>query len=77
MTTTKPARTWTAIEVADLCGQRCNWIVPLRNTPGAGDIMVTCRIKDARIAFGHVQVLIFPTEGHGSRWVNLDAVELI
>lgn len=64
-------------EVADLIGRTCHWIVPTRGNPGAGDIMVVCHIREARIQFGRTEVLIRPAEGHGSRWVYLDAVELL
>lgn len=66
------------IEVDGLPGRDCNWIVPSRKTPGAGNIIVTCHIKSARSCnYGRIEVEITPVMGDGRRWVNLDSVELI
>lgn len=70
----------TSNDLADLTGRLCNWIVPKANRvkPASADILVTCRITDARnCMFGRTEVQITPAEGYGKRWVALDSVELI
>lgn len=66
-----------ATELASLVGRNCNWIVPSRGNPGAGNIMVLCQIKSARTSFGRQEVKIEPVEGSGFRWVQMDQVEIL
>lgn len=58
-------------EQARLLG-RAMWFV------GATDKLgFEVEVRDVRVSFGRVDVLIRPVAGHGSRWVSRDSVEYV
>jgi hypothetical protein len=68
-------------EIVDLIGCRCNWIVNNclhnYNYRPTGQVLVKCRIMDARLMFGRVDLEITPLNGEGRLWVALNNVEVL
>lgn len=40
------------------------------------DLHVSVQIKDARLRFGHLDLLVVPVSGSGERWVESHRVDL-
>lgn len=45
-------------------------------TDKAGTLIVGVQVKDARLRFGHLDLLVTPTHGVGEKWVESHKVTL-
>ena len=60
----------TAVQLFDLVGRSGLY------SPDRDAFAFRVKITDARTTFGRVHVLIAPEAGHGTRWVDVEAVDL-
>lgn len=47
-----------------------------RNRAGGYDLTVRVIVRDVRLAFGRIDLLVEPLAGTGSKWVNQANIEL-